>query len=240
MRATPFRRVYYVWVLFWGILMTAISTSGSVCTHLLFDRPEWFRPWAIFWGKSMFLGMGIRVRTIMDTALDPDQPYVFAMNHQNLLDIPVAAVAVPCPFGFVAKSELARVPILGSAIRHSPSVFLDRSTARKSLASMQAAGRTIREGLSVIIFPEGARSFRRELLEFKKGAFLLALEAGVPLVPVTIIDGFDVIDESRKVARPGVIHVHIGMPIHVEGKSRRELTGLMEEVADGMRAQLGY
>jgi len=240
MRVSLGRRAFYFWVLLWGVLMTIIATTGSVCTNVIFRRPEWFRPWVIFWGKSMFLGMGIRVRTSMDVALDPDQPYVFATNHQNLLDIPVAAVAVPCPFGFVAKSELAAVPFLGPAIRYSPSVFLDRSTARKSLASMQAAGQTIREGLSVIIFPEGARSYRRELLPFKKGAFFLALEAGVPLVPVTIIDGFDVIDESRKIARPGVIHVHVGTPIALQGKSRSDIAVLMECVASGMRNQLGY
>jgi 1-acyl-sn-glycerol-3-phosphate acyltransferase len=95
---------------------------------------------------------------------------------------------------------------------------------------MRRAGENIRNGTSVIIFPEGARSYRREMGPFQKGAFLLALEAGVPIVPVTIIDAYEVINEERRMARPGEVHIVIGSPIPLEGKTRRDLPELMETV----------
>jgi 1-acyl-sn-glycerol-3-phosphate acyltransferase len=238
MRSTALRGVFYYWVLLWGGIITGLATIGSVLTQVLTRRADWFGWWARLWGKSMFLGMGIRVRTSADAELDPDTSYVFVSNHQNLLDIPVLAVVLDCPFGYVAKAELARVPFLGLALRYSPSVFLERSTPRKSYESMKKAGETIRKGLSVVIFPEGARSYCRELLPFRKGALLLALEAGVDIVPITIIDGYEVIDESRKLAAPGVIHVHMGAPISLEGRTRTDIQEVLESIESRMRVTL--
>lgn len=230
--------MFYYWVLLWGGLMTVIATSGSILTYLIIPNRGSFRWWSIFWGRSMFLGMGIRIRTERWARLDCSIPYVFASNHQILLDIPINAIAVPCPFGFVAKAELKRMPFVGQAIRHSPSVFLDRSSPRKSLESMQRAGDTIRNGHSVIIFPEGARSYRRELLPFKKGTFLLALEAGVPIVPITILDAYLVFNEKNKLARPGTIHVVVGEPISLDGMTRRDIPDLMTRVYTEIEAEL--
>ncbi len=218
--------------------MTLISACGSVLSNLVVRRIGVFRWWSIFWGRSMFLGVGIRVKYHRKVDLDPSRTYVFASNHQNALDIPIAAIAVPCPFGYVAKAALERVPVLGLAIRFSPSVIVDQSHPRRSLASMQRAGRQIRQGLSVIIFPEGKRSYQRDLLPFKKGAFLLAMEAGVPIVPVTIVDAYRLFHEKRRLARPGIIHVVVGEPISLEGMTRRDIPELMDRLAREIQSEL--
>lgn len=230
--------MFYYWVLLWGGLMTVLATSGSILTYLIIPNRGSFRWWSIFWGRSMFLGMGIRIKYERRAKLDCSQPYVFASNHQILLDIPINAIAVPCPFGFVAKAELKRMPFVGQAIRYSPSVFLDRSSPRKSLESMRRAGDTIRKGHSVIIFPEGSRSYRCELLPFKKGTFLLALEAGVPIVPITIRNAYLIFNEKSKLARPGKIHVVVGAPISLEGVTRRDIPDLMARVFREIEAEL--
>ena len=186
----------------------------------------------------MLFGMGIRVRIQQKAALDESAAYVFALNHQVALDIPAAGISIPCPFGWVAKAELQSIPFLGPAIRHSPSVFIDRSHPKKSIESMQVAGERIRKGLSVAIFPEGSRSGSATLQPFKRGAFLLAIEAGVPVVPVTILNAHELYQEKRKIARPGVLHIVIGQPISIDGWSRKEMPQLMEEVRSAMQSEL--
>lgn len=186
----------------------------------------------------MFLGMGIRVATRTRSKLDPERAYVFACNHQVAIDIPVASLAIPCPFGWVAKAELARMPFLGAAVRASPSVFIDRSHPKKSIESMRQAGQRIRDGMSVIIFPEGGRSHSAHLSVFKRGAFQLAAEAGVPVVPVTILNGWEVFNEKYRHAQPGVVHVVVGEPIELHGNGRQQVDVLMSEVRSIMEREL--
>lgn len=186
----------------------------------------------------MFAGMGLRVHPILRTQLEPDQAYVFATNHQVALDIPAAGLAIPNPFGWVAKAELARTPVLGHAIRASPSVFLDRSTPRRTAESLREAGARIRSGLSVIIFPEGARSYEQALQPFKRGAFMLAVEAGVPVVPVTILNAYRHFDEKRKLARPGTIEIAVGEPVSMEDVTRKEIPEIMERVRQVMQSEI--
>ena len=186
----------------------------------------------------MLFGMGIRVRTKVKAPLDPSAAYVFACNHQVAIDIPVAGLAIPCPFGWVAKAELSKTPFLGPAIRASPSVFIDRSHPKKSIESMRVAGERIRNGLSVIIFPEGARSHSASLGPFKRGAFQLAIEAGVPVVPVTILNGWAICNEKTRRCRPGVVHVVVGAPIQVTAGDRKQTDALMASVRTVMENEL--
>jgi 1-acyl-sn-glycerol-3-phosphate acyltransferase len=231
-------RAFFVWAMLWATLMTIVSALGYVSSEFVLRRRSVFRKWSMFWARSMMAGTGIRLKYHRTERLDCSRSYVFVANHQIGLDIPLIALAVACPFGFVAKAELARIPFLGQAISYSPSVFVDRSNPRGTYESMRKAGENIRNGTSVIIFPEGARSYRREMGPFQKGAFLLALEAGVPIVPVTIIDAYEVVNEEKRMARPGVVHVVVGAPIPLEGMTRRDLPEVMETVRSAIERPL--
>lgn len=221
-------RLHFVWSVVWIGILTAVFAIGYLLTRIARRTKGDFNWWARHWSRSMMRMMGIRVSVTGIHYLEPDTPYVFIANHQNGLDIPVVADCLPFVFGFVAKAELERVPFLGPALRHSPSVFVDRSDGRRTLDSMRSAGREIRSGSSVLVFPEGARSYDGHLGPFQKGAFLLAVEAGVPMVPITIVDGPAVFDESRRVSRPGTIHVVVGEPIPLDGLTRKDIPALME------------
>ena len=227
---TSWTRLHFAWSVLWIAILTAVFTIGYLGTRIVRRSTEHFAWWARHWGRSMMRMMGIRVSATGLQHLEHGTPYVFVANHQNGLDIPVVADCLPVAFGFVAKAELERVPFLGAALRYSPSVFVDRTDGRRTLESMQSAGREIRSGSSVLVFPEGARSYDGRLGPFQKGAFLLAVEAGVPVVPITIVDGPAVFDESRRVSRPGVIRVVIGKPIPLAGLSRRNIPDLMDQV----------
>lgn len=232
------RRLFFYWAALWAVISTIFSAIGSVSHNLLSKDIRVFRWWSKIWGRSMTLGMAIRVKTHQRTPLDFSTAYVFAINHQVALDIPAVGIGIPCPFGWVAKAELAKVPFLGSSIKNSPSVFIDRSHPKKSVESMKIAGERIRKGLSVAIFPEGSRSHSSVIQEFKRGAFLLAIEAGVPVVPVTILNALELFNEKTMLARPGTMHIVIGEPISIDGWTRNDIPKLMERVREVMQREL--
>ncbi len=232
------RRVFFAWAALWAVISTIFSAIGSVTHNILSKDIRVFRLWSRIWGRSMTFGMAIRVKTVIRTPLDESKAFVFAINHQVALDIPAVGIGIPCPFGWVAKAELAKVPFLGASIRNSPSVFIDRSHPKKSVESMQIAGERIRRGLSVAIFPEGSRSHSHKVGEFKRGAFMLAIEAGVPVVPVTILNAVELFNEKTKLARPGTMHIVVGKPIPIDGWTRKDIPRLMEEVRVVMEREL--
>lgn len=231
-------RIWFFWFCFNGLFWAVPMTMGLVLNSLWGRNAKKFKRWSKMWADIVLALAGIRVSVCEKVALDPDQSYVFAVNHQNMLDIFVLAGKLPYPFGFVAKEEVRRVPVIGLAMRHAPSVFVDRSNPRAAIASIKVAGQQIREGNSVLIFPEGHRAYSPSLLPFKKGAFMLALEAGVPIVPVTIVDSYRLMDERKFSARPGKIRLSIGSPISLDGLRRSDIPMVMNQVRGQLETEL--
>jgi len=213
-------------------LMTIIFALLYGVAQLATRNSNVFRYWAGQWGRMLLLGFGVRVAVEWRTTLDPGQPYVFASNHQNLLDIPILARILPVPFGFVAKSELESVPFLGTALKMSPSVFVGVKDPRGSLESLKRAGKQIRDGRSVIIFPEGQRSYSSTLGPLKRSAFSLAAEARVPVVPITIVDAYRLMHEQKWLSRPGRVRVVVHPPLDLASQNRAELNRSMERFVD--------
>ena len=230
LRPTLVRRLLFVWFAFVAALWTIPMAITQFVSHQFSPTARNFKRTATMWGRVILRLSGIRVRVHDRAHLDHAKPYVFVSNHQNLLDILALSDALPYPFGFVAKKELASVPFLGFAIRNSASVFIDKRDPRRAVASLKEAGERIRAGHSVLVFAEGTRSYSRGLQPLKKGAFAVAVEAGVPMVPVTIVNAYRLMHEKKKLVRPGVIDIVVGEPINLEGKSRRDIPELMEEV----------
>ena len=195
---------------------------------------RWIQPWA----RLLLWGMGVRLHTEMRTSLDPAQPVVFVANHQNSLDILTTAVGIPTPFGFTAKAALRRMPFIGPVLAHTACVFVDRSTPRRAVQSIAEAGAQIRAGNAVLVFAEGQRTWQTALVPFLRGAFMLAVEAGVPVVPVVLDGNVGVLDERVGASRSGDVRLIIGEPIPTEGCARRDIPMLMETVRTWMEAEL--
>ncbi len=223
-------RAWFVAGYVWAVFMTVVFAIAFALAKILTHDPDVFRFWASRWGRALMLGFGVRAHTVVKAELDCTKSYVFVANHQNLLDIPVLASVLPCSFGFVAKAELEKWPFLGMALRMSPSVFVESRDPRRSLESLRRAGQEIRDGRSVIIFPEGVRTYQSDMVPFKKSAFALAAEARVPVVPVTIVDAYKLMNETKFASRPGLVHVVVHEPVLVHGSSRAELAPFMESV----------
>lgn len=223
-----------VWLAFWTILLS----PGVVLHSMVQPTTRTFKRWMAVWSRLVLFSCGIRLQTDIAMPLDPEQPVVLVANHQNALDIVTTAAGVPYPFGFTAKEALRKVPFVGWVLRHTACVFVDRSTPRKALQSLTEAGEEIRKGHSVLVFCEGVRTWRTTLAPFLRGAFLLAVEAGVPVVPVVVDGNAGLYDERRGVARPGVTRLAVGTPISTEGLGRDDVPALMQQVRAWMAAEL--
>jgi 1-acyl-sn-glycerol-3-phosphate acyltransferase len=235
---TLWHRLHFFWAIFW-ISLTTIPFSLALMTAYHF-RPtaRTFKRWSSRWARVILGGIGVSLDVEDRSELTPEAPCIFVANHQNLLDIFTTAAAIPYPFGYLAKKELTRVPFLSLALRHSPSLFIDRSSRRASMRSLAGAVQSIREGQSVLFFAEGSRAYAPVMHPFKKGAFYVAAKAGVPLVPVTIRDSYRVMDERHYASRPGTIRLTIGVPIALEDFDSDDTPAVMNAVRERMEAEL--
>jgi 1-acyl-sn-glycerol-3-phosphate acyltransferase len=237
-RVSFWTRLHFFWALAFTAL-TMVPCTAAVLVHNAF-RPSarTFKAWATLWARLVLMGAGVKIESDVRASLARDEPAVFVANHQNELDIVTLLAGIPHPFGFMAKAELRRVPVLGSVLKRTACLFVDRSDARRAVQSIHEAAARIREGNSVLVFCEGARSFSPQLQPFLRGAFVLAVEAGVPLVPVTVIDNYRLLDERRAVGRVGTVRMVVGEPLPMEGKTRGDVPALMADVRARMRAEL--
>lgn len=223
-------RARFLTVGLFAFLWTGITGGMQILAHRRTPTARTFHRWSGRWARGILRMAGIKVVLDDRAGLSQRDPYIFVANHQSGLDILSISTVLPYPFGYVAKAELRDFPLLGAAMKHSACVFVDKRDPRKAVRSIQEAGQRIREGNSVLIFPEGQRSYSTGLFPFQRGAFVLALEAGVPLVPVVVLDNHLCMDERRLLLKKGTVRVVVLPPIPVEGMTRKDLPALMEQV----------
>ncbi len=169
-----------------------------------------------WWSKIVLFATGVSVRLHNDSAIDLSMPHVFVSNHISWYDIPSLA---SCLFRtkFVAKAELFGIPVFGAAMRAVGMISIERQNRKAAFAAYDGAARQIKEGNSVIVFPEGTRGYDYSVRPFKKGPFVLAIAAGVPIVPVLTHGTLEVIGKGSLLVHPGKVDVHLLEPVSVEG-----------------------
>jgi 1-acyl-sn-glycerol-3-phosphate acyltransferase len=190
---------------------------------------------ARFWSRWSLRMAGIKLAVSGLELVPSEGPVIYMGNHQGNFDIHSLTLAIPRTFSWIAKEELFRIPVFGSAMRRAGYIPLDRSDGRKALKSMRMAADRIAAGTSVVIFPEGTRTQNGSLLPFKRGAFLLAARAGVPIVPFTINGSMEINPRNRLELHPGTISVRFAQPIPTAGVAEGEL---MERVRQAVAAGL--
>lgn len=219
--------ILLAWNVVW-ITLAAVATliTRNADTALIFARRYYSRP--ILW----LLGARVECAPLPD--VDWSRPHIYLMNHQSAVDIPLAFAVIPANLRFVAKHTLKWVPFLGWYMQMTRMVFVNRSRRSEAIRSLRQAGERIREGANIIAFPEGTRSRDGALLPFKKGVFMLALESGVPIIPVVIEGTGQVSAPGGLHARPGTVRVRFGEPINTVPFRGQGSQPLMDEV----RAQM--
>jgi 1-acyl-sn-glycerol-3-phosphate acyltransferase len=180
------RRLHYWWSLFLaGALLGLIGPPILVIAWLV-NKHDLVYPWASF-GASLWLRWsGVRVNVRGRELLDPKQTYVFVSNHRSYLDTAALFLFTGRRIGLLAKKELLKVPVLGVGMGFVNVMAIDRSNRERAIRTTDAAAERIRSGISFGVFVEGTRARPGELLPFKKGAFYMARQAGVPVVTVAI------------------------------------------------------
>ncbi|MDR2561204.1 MAG: 1-acyl-sn-glycerol-3-phosphate acyltransferase [Holophagales bacterium] len=161
------------------------------------------------------------------------QSAIFMSNHQSLLDPPLLMGAIPVPAVYIAKKELQRVPFVGWAAAAAGMIFIDRGNSEKAAISLARAAEQIASGKNVVIFPEGTRTMDGRIGKFKKGGFGLAVRAGVPIVPLVTIGGWDILPKGELMPRRGKISVMFGRAVYPKDYPSRE--ALMIEVETQIR-----
>ena len=212
---------------FWGLAAPVAALIGFPWTFISGDISLLYS--MFMWGAwNGVVLAGVRVETIGLDQLDAGGTYIFMSNHVSNLDPPILIPLIPRRTSVMVKKELFSYPILGKAMRMGSLVPVDRGNRDAGIEAVKAAKKVVGQGLNMTIYVEGKRSFDGKLLPFKKGPFYLAMECGVPVVPVTIAGTHYAMPKKRFAIRPGTVKVIFHAPIEPKDFGSREC--LMEKV----------
>lgn len=191
----------------------------------------WFaRPWA--W--CILRTSRVTVHTRGREKLGHGGPFIYITNHQSYFDVPALISALPGQYRVIAKQGLFKIPVFGWALSLAGFIKIDRTDREKSLRSLQTAAAKIRSGTSIVVFAEGTRSPDGQLQPFKKGGFILAINSGCPLVPISISGSRAVLPKNTLDIAPGPIDVVIGNPIPTTDHGYQSRNQLIREVREAI------
>ena len=212
---------------FWSIAAPVAALIGFPWTLISGDVRLLYRmfTWGAFTGVRL---AGVRVEVIGRDRFDHSRSYIFMTNHASNLDPPIEVPLIPRRTSVMVKKELFKTPILGTAMRMGDLVPVDRGNRDAGIEAVEEAKAVVGKGLNMIIYVEGKRSFDGKLLPFKKGPFYLAMECGVPVIPMTIVGTHCAMPKTRFAIRPGKVQVIFHDPIEPKDFGGREC--LMEKV----------
>ena len=194
------------------------------------------------WARGLLWAAGVKVHTVGFERVPHNRPVVYVSNHQSFFDILALAATVPGTMRFVAKREMAKIPILGPAMKAAGQIFIDRQNRSKAFEAYEEAAQAVRAGMNAVVFAEGTRSRTGELQPFKKGPFVFAIASKVPVVPVYCAGTFDILRKGSIWVRPHPITLYFGELIPTEGMSYEDREALMERarsVIVGFRIDAG-
>lgn len=228
------------WLLWriWFYLMLALPILVMFPFLVLSILKEKWYPYffvmARIWAKSILFTTGFYYKLTQDQQLDEQCSYMFVANHTSMTDIMLMLAVIPKPFVFVGKKELANIPLFGFFYKRS-CILVDRGNAKSRQAVFNHAQKRINQGLSICIFPEGGVPYDESIVldDFKDGAFRLAIEHNLPIVPLTFPDNKERFSYTFFSGSPGIMRAHIHHFVPTNGKTienKSEIKALKEEV----------
>ena len=202
------------------ILASPFDINGKICDIV-----------TRIWARIILYLCGIKVNIIGIDNIKKNNSYIIVSNHQSHFDIPALNAYFPLSVRMIAKKELFRIPIFGWAMYLAGHISLDRGKGKKALKSLRKAIDRIRKkNFSIVVYPEGTRSPDGEIHPFKNGAFRLAVEANLPVLPVTIIGTRQILPKHSTKINKGNVTVIVGKPLVTEGMEKRDIPSLKDRV----------
>ena len=213
-RINPFIVIYLLIVFLpLAIIATALTAIITIIMSTLFGDHKWGYYPAMVWSRFMCIIALVRVHIIGQENYDPKQSYIFIANHQSILDIFLIYGWLDSRFKWIMKKEIRKIPLVGKACEAAGHIFIDRSNAIKAKHSIEKAEERLQNGSSVVIFPEGSRTCTGVIGKFKRGAFSIAADLHLQVVPITIRGAFDIMPPRSAYIKPGHIEMIIHKPI---------------------------
>ena len=210
---------------------TVLLGTISVLSTLVDRSGDFGHRCARAWSWLILKTTGVEVRVEGLERLDPARSYVFAANHQSIYDIPIVFASLPYQLRIIAKESLGKIPFMGWHLQRTGHVLVDRS--KPGAGTVKKMARLVAEGHSLIVFPEGTRSTDGAVARFKGGSFVIALDAGLPIVPISIVGSRHVMFRGELTVHPGAVSLIVHDPIETSGAGRdaaRELAASVHDV----------
>ncbi len=216
-----------VWIAI--VFSTVLFGLPAIPAAFLPPRGDWFLRFARGWARTILAFSGISVRLLRGDRLRTGGSFVIVANHESFCDILVLLAYLPMQLRFLAKRSIFRVPILGWSIRAAGFVPVDRGNKTRSTGTVEAALALLEAGRCLVLFPEETRTRTGELLPFKRGAALLALRSGFPLLPLGLAGTRRILPRGGLLMAPGQVVLCVGEPIAVGGRSARDRDEVTEQ-----------
>ncbi len=231
MKSSFFRGLYrvYQWGVFVPILLLDTIILGTLVILMApFPLRRYSYYAALVWARVLCWITPVFPRVVGKEGLDKKRSYIVIANHQSLFDIPAIYGWSGLDLKFVMKKELKRIPLFGQACAAKGHVFVDRSNRQQAIESLNNSVRSLHQGESVILFPEGTRSRDGKVGDFRKGAFRLALQTGMPILPISVAGTDRVQPPDTLQLDPGPVSLKVHEPVEVEGMQEDDIPELMK------------
>lgn len=186
------------------------------------------------WARMLLRLCWTRTRVIGAENLVLDRPCVIVCNHLSYMDVPVLFARLPLQFRILAKKGLFSIPFLGGHLKRSQHLPVEQDNPRALVRSLLKAADSVKEGLPVFVFPEAGRSFDGEMKEFVTGAFFLAVQARVPILPLVLVGTYELLEPGTAHLRPHPVDLVVCPPVSTEGKTRKDIDALAQQVRGQM------
>ena len=213
------RPFYWLWqyLIAWPLLMvlTVFTAVFTVCT-VFWKNAEFVHKVQQFWSRSFFWLMFLPVSVDGQEHIVPGQSYVFVANHQSMFDVWLVYGWLPVIFKWLMKAELRKVPFVGTGCKAAGHIFIDRRNTKAALESLKEVEKQLVNGVCTVIFPEGTRSLNGEVGRFKRGAFQIAWDLGLPIIPLSLDGCYEVLPKGKPFVYRAPVHMHIGEPIDLK------------------------
>lgn len=231
-------RIYQILIMCPLIIVATVITAVVTVIGSALGFGKWWGYYPeILWARLFCWLAFVRVTVSGRENIDRNVSYVFVANHQSAYDIFTVYGYLGHNFRWMMKHGLRKIPFVGWACRWAGQIFVDNSSASATRRTMSQAERQLSGGMSLVVFPEGARSWTGRMSTFKKGAYRLAVEFHLPVVPLTIDGAFDVLPRFRKLPLPGHIRLTVHKPIY-PSDGGHDLAALMTESRDAIASAL--